>query len=148
MTTNKASKTDWKHYGLTIFQLGNQEWIIGTKKQFARIASESIKEELWAFKAEYLSEFLERKNCFQVTWSVRGWQKFINTLRQMQEKMCEDANPIIRAFLGSHLEDFVDSAINSDGIGHFINSYDGELHETKSIDGLNKSFGPVCARIN
>lgn len=148
MTTDKAAKCDWKYHGLTVFQLGKQEWIIGTRKQFRKAAIATAKEELWSFKADYLADFLERKNCFQAKWSMREWQNFINTLRQMQEKMCEDATPIIKAFLGSHLDEFVEGAIDTDGIGHFLNSYDGELHETKDIEGLNKGFGPLCVRIN
>lgn len=148
MTTDKATKCDWKYHGLTVFQLGKQEWIIGTRKQFHQVAIATAKEDLWSFNADYLADFLERKNCFQANWSIRKWQEFINTLKQMQEKMCEDANTIIKVFLGSYLDEFVESVIDDDGIEHFLRSYDGELHETKDVDGLNKGFGPLCVRIN
>ena len=146
-TVSRASKCDYKYYNLSVYQIGNQEWAIGTKSQFYKIAIERIKEELWAFRAAYLADFLEEKKVFP-TWSQKEWQVFMNSLTQMQEKMCEDATPMIEALLGPHLESFIETAIEDDGLGHFVSSYDSEIYKTKDVEGFNKGLGPLCVRIN
>jgi hypothetical protein len=46
----------------------------------------------------------------------------------MQSELCESANAIVKAII-SDIDEFIQDAIDSDGRGHFINSYDGEENE-------------------
>jgi hypothetical protein len=46
--------------------------------------------------------------------------------QDMQGKMCENFNEPIKAMLGHNLDSCLDDAIDTDGRGHFLSSYDNE----------------------
>ena len=87
-----------------------------------QLATESIKESVWAFSAGVLYGYVNEGVSMD--------------LIEIVQKECENANqPLIDLInAGQGMERFIDGAISSDGIGHFLNSYDGDYDEYV-IDG-------------
>ena len=86
--------------------------------------AENIKDSLWTFNAEFIVEHMS-------TWesmSPREVTEIAKSLREMQEKLCESANPLVMAMI-EDIEEFIEDAVSADGAGHFLNTYDGEETE-------------------
>jgi len=97
-------------YNENIFEFGNEEYLVVTDGEAYELAEEYIKESLWAFRPSFLAEHSNvSEDIFQA----------------LQEKCYEDANEMILNSI-IDIDDLVYSAIMEDGIGHFLNSYDGE----------------------
>lgn len=97
-------------YNENIFEFGNEEYLVVTDGEAHELAEEYIKESLWAFRPSFLAEHSNvSEDIFQA----------------LQEKCFEDANEMILNSI-IDIDDLVYSAIMEDGIGHFLNSYDGE----------------------
>jgi len=96
-------------YNENIFEFGNEEYLVVTDSEAYELAEEYIKDSLWAFRPSFLAEHSNvSEDIFQA----------------LQEKCFEDANEMILNSI-IDIDDLVDSAISCDGIGHFLNSYDG-----------------------
>ena len=111
---NEVKKNSWGTYGT-----GNgNEYMVLTDYEANEKVYEEIENSLWTFNAEFIIE-MARLN--------RG----VKSLRTMQENYCEDCNDFIRAIIDGTcgMDSFVESAIESDGRGHFISYYDGEENE-------------------
>lgn len=54
---------------------------------------------------------------------------FYNSIRCIQEKMCESCNPVIISLLGKNLDDFIGHCASNEGLAHFLASYDGKEYE-------------------
>jgi hypothetical protein len=91
------------------------------------IAGDYIKETLWAFRPEYLVDYMPK-------------DVSPDMLASLQNKHSEDLNPMLLALVGSKLDELIEDAICDDGLGHFLNSYDGDCHELS--DNL------ICWRVN
>jgi hypothetical protein len=129
------SKLSWKHRGLDVYEVDGQEWAVGTAQQANRAAREEILDSLWAFNSSFLARFIGLTNEEE------------KALRKMQEEMSEGANSIVRRMVGErNLNHLVEEAINADGRGHFLASYDSEEHESDEIEGLPR--GKFAYRIN
>lgn len=85
---------------------------------------ENIKESLWAFNAEFIVDHMSARK----TMSYKECQDITKALREMQEKLCESANPLVMSMI-TNIDRFIEDAVNTDGAGHFLNTYDGEEHE-------------------
>lgn len=115
--------TECRHdlYGLTVFELGNQEYAIGTDEEADAAAEADIRDSLWAFNASFiLSE------C-----GLPG--ELEEAIQAFQESKCESANEAILALVEKCCEGgvgaFAEAAVSADGRGHFLSSYDGEENE-------------------
>lgn len=102
-----------------IFEHGLETYIVLDEEEANRYARDRILESLFAFRPEFIVEH-SRMNLDTVDVDA-----VTEALGQMQEKLCERANPLIEALLEDK-EKFVEAAIQADGRGHFISSYDGE----------------------
>lgn len=103
------------------------EYKVLTEDEANEAARESILESLWAFNAN----FILKHTAFYDTSSVEDDEAFEEAIKELQGRICEGANPIIRALI-EDLDEFVADAIQADGRGHFLAMYDGEEIE---IDG-------------
>ena len=74
-------------------------------------AKEYIKETVWAFNPEFLSDYVI------ISQNTPIKDTTIKVIKLLQND-CEDE--LIEDF-----DEFADDAINSDGRGHFLNHYDG-----------------------
>lgn len=137
--TKKAKKTNRDHYGLPIYESPDgHEYAVGTQAEAHEAAKQNAKESLWAFRASYIIGFLPIDG--------RAAEVAEKGIETMQEKLSEDAQPIIELLLGDKLDRFLDRAVRDDGAGHFLNGYDGEEYDSDDIDGLPK--GKLAFRVD
>lgn len=95
-----------------ILNILNKDYLLLTNAEATNIARENIKNSLWCFKSGFLEE-------------MTGIDAEVFEI--LQEKY-EDSNNAILKLIESNcgIDDFIETAINYDGRGHFIASYDGE----------------------
>jgi hypothetical protein len=105
------------------FTFGKMEFEVLTDKEATDKANANIADSLWAFKPEFIAQFAP----------VKDRQALAKALSIVQEKMCEDANELILAPIGSkaNLRRFQKAAIAADGRAHFLNTYDDQEHEVR-----------------
>jgi hypothetical protein len=101
-----------------VYEAAGGEYLVLTEDEADWLAAERIKDNLWAFNAEFISSHTKH--------GLDDDQ--IEAFKQMQGKLCENANSIVEALIVD-LDQFIADAIRCDGRGHFISSYDGEEHE-------------------
>ena len=97
------------------------EYLVLTDGEADDKAQEYIEDSLWAFKSEFILE----------ACGLDSSSNVINSLSEMQGKSCECCNDFIRALVEGTcgIDTFVEAAIDSDGRGHFLSTYDGEEGE-------------------
>lgn len=128
----EIEQLSYDHFGMDIYTDGNQEYAIGTDEEASQAARDEILNSLWAFNAEFI-----------LSHSKAGSKPtLVRALKEMQEKLCEDANELIRVLI-TDLDQFVKDAISSDGRGNFLSPYDNEEVEIE-INGI--TF--YCYRLN
>lgn len=105
-------------YDGNALEVGSQEYLVLTDEEAQERVTESIKDSLWAFKAEFISSHVK----------AHLNSRALQALEKMQAELCEDANPLIEAMIDD-LDDFVHDAVSTDSRGHFLSSYDGEENQ-------------------
>ena len=107
------TETDWG-----TLEADGSEFLVLTDEEADAKAYEEIEESLWAFNADFIIDMC----------GFSGGEK---SLIAMQRESCEDCNEFIRAMIEGTcgMDSFVESAIETDGRGHFISMYDGEENE-------------------
>lgn len=106
----------------SLFERGLESYLVLDDAEATSRTIEAILDSLWAFNIDFI---LSHSN---IDTTAYNEDKIKKALQKMQEKLCEDANPIIEALLVDQTE-FVEDAIEADGRGHFLSSYDGEESE-------------------
>lgn len=106
-------------YNENLFKCGSQEYLVCTNKEANQEAKDYILESLWAFNTDFILDHSKIKNYNDEIKKV---------FKKMQEKLCEDANGIIKAII-EDLYEFIEDAISADGRGNFLSGYDGEENE-------------------
>lgn len=108
------------------FEAFGNEYKVLTDEEADEEAKTQILESLWAFNADFILRHTE----FYNNSTSREDAEFIKALQDLQRRLCESANSIVKALI-IDVDDFVSDAIDSDGRGHFISWYDGEEYETQ-----------------
>lgn len=111
-------------YDDCLFEYGQQEYLVLEDDEADKKAKEYILDSLWAFNANFIADHTKQGYSTDLEKSIK----------QVQEKMCESANDMVKALI-EDLDEFVADAISSDGRGHFFNTYDGEENEYFTEDG-------------
>jgi hypothetical protein len=103
-------------------------YLVYTDAEANKACREYIRENLWAFRAEWLATFIDRSYS----------KALVDSIKVIQEKMNEDASEIIFKLIGgsSKFSMLTRMAIEDDGRGHFLSPYDGKEHQSKTIPGL------------
>ena len=111
---NEVKENSWGTYST----ISGDEYLVLTDDEADEEVYKEIETSLWAFNAEFIIE-------------MTGLNSGVESLRTMQKNSCEDCNDFIKAIIDGTcgMEYFVESAIESDGRGHFISYYDGEENE-------------------
>lgn len=111
------------HHGMPLFEVNGEEWAVGTNQEAEEAVTENIREMVWAFNPDFICSMCGLPS------------EFAEGIRLMQEK-CEDANPPLLALVEKQcgLPLFVERAVEADGRGHFLSSYDGEENE-QDVEG-------------
>ena len=110
------------------FCISGYEYKVFTDSEADDETFESINESLWAFNADFIlqhTEFYKHSN----RWED---EQFVKAIQELQQSLCESANPIVRALIAD-MQKFIWDAISADGRGHFLSTYDGD--EIESDDG-------------
>lgn len=97
------------------------EYKVMTDDEATDATREYIIDSLWAFNAH----FVLRHTKFYDTSSVEDDEAFEEAIKELQGRICEGVNPIIRALI-EDIDEFIEDAIQADGRGHFLATYDGE----------------------
>lgn len=128
-----ATDTGHQHYGEgVVIECDGEEWAIYQFTSEAEAAAkEDISQLLWAFNASFLS-------------SETGINESVFEAIQANDQ-CEGNNDAILSTIKGTcgINDFIESAISCDGMGHFLSSYDG--------NEVDLSFGEdtyIAFRIN
>lgn len=110
-----GGKADYDYYNLPVFTIGGAEYAIAADEDEANEAcKEYIKETIWAFNADFLSNHIESLEA--------------DDIERLRGDRCEDANEALRKLIDD-FDEFVDDAITTDGLGHFLSCYDYECLE-------------------
>ena len=112
----------YDHYGLSMYKVKDREYAVGTDEEANKAAAEEIKEFAWSFNEDFIIRHSSALD-------FDGSERILTTIQEHSE----DANPIILKLI-DNIDEFIEDAIQSDGRGHLINSYDGEEHE-KELNG-------------
>ena len=115
------------------FNTPDGDFLVLTDEEATEAAAEYIKNSLWAFNAGFILEqcgIFDNLNCDE-------WQAAIESLQDMQRKLCESCNGFFSALINGTcgIDAFIENAIDTEynGRGHFLAAYDGE--ENISEDG-------------
>jgi hypothetical protein len=110
--------------GADTLTINGEEYRILTDDEADAAAREEIENSLWAFNADFI---LQHSTAYEET-TDREDEIIIKALQEMQSKLCESAQPIVKALI-KDLDEFTADAIDADGRGHFLSYYDGEENE-------------------
>lgn len=102
------------------FQCGSWEYKVFTDEEADEAAREYILDSLWAFNPEFVLS-----HSVLGGWTYSEGEAFCSALRLVQEKLCENANVIVKALIAD-VDTFTEHAIREDGRGHFLSFYDGD----------------------
>lgn len=93
-----------------------KEYLILTNPEANEAVSETIKQSLWAFQADFIIE--HSKLPFEAREMIETFQK----------EKCEGANDTIEALI-DNTDEFIKDAVGADGRGHFVSGYDGDENQ-------------------
>ena len=109
------SKESYDHYGLPVYNIGGAEYAIARDDEEAESAcKEYIKQSVWAFNASFLASHISALETEDV--------------KRLRGDTCESCNDALLKLIDD-FDEFVDDAISSDGMGHFLSQYDGNVIE-------------------
>ena len=110
ISAEDINETNWG-----TLEAGGGEFLVLTDEEADDKAYIEIEESLWAFNADFIIDMC----------GFSGGEK---SLIAMQRESCEDCNDFIKAMIKGTcgLDSFIEAAIESDGRGHFIATYDFE----------------------
>ena len=97
-------------YDDDVYEADGAEYLVIDDDAATDRAYEYIKDTLWAFNSEFLANF-----------TYLPVEEF-----EALQPQCESANDAIEKIIGNKFKRFADTAIATDGRGHFMSSYDGE----------------------
>ena len=101
-----------------------EDYLVCTDEEADEAVTNYIKESLWAFNADFIL-------------NVCGLDgSGVLALKNMQETLCKDSNDFVLSLVRGTcgLEYFVECAVNVDGKGEFLSSYNGVENEFE-LDG-------------
>ncbi len=113
------------------FETDDGEYLVLTDEEADKKVTEEIKEEVWAFNADWI---LTACGLYGSTVTENEKKNLRHSLEDLQAKCCEGCNDFIKAIIAGTigLDKFIEAAIEADGRGHFLSSYDG--HEGQQGD--------------
>lgn len=115
----------YDHWDLPIVSIDGNEYAVAESESEAIAATELyIRESLWAFNTNFLIRY---------TSIDKTSTRVVDAIQQMQQDLCESANPIIYELVKDNFDELVEDAVGQDGTGHFLSPYDGEEREIKEI---------------
>ena len=107
------------------------DYLVLTDEEADNATAEYIKYSIWAFNPEFIIS--ECGLCNNLSYPESC--DLINSLRAIQEKICDSSNHLLTALVKGTcgLDTFIADAINTDGRGHFISDWDGKEYASKNF---------------
>ena len=96
------------------FEIGEKEYMILTEEEAQEKAKEYILDSIWAFNADFIIEHSK----------VLDFDDASQSIIKAIQAQCESGNEAMKKLIDD-IDTFIEDAINADGRGHFMNSYDG-----------------------
>lgn len=121
-TTPGVKECSYDHMGLWKVEYDGCTYAVGTEEEANDAAAEYIRESLWAFNPDFLANYAAGP--MRAKW-----------IKEIVGDRCEDANDDITEMVSDRIKELIDDAIAADGIGHFLNSYDGDSEDVTSPSG-------------
>lgn len=122
----------YDHWGLVVYTNGTNEVAVGDDSEADDAVYDCIKEELWAFKPEFVARH-----------SKNGYSSDLaKALQLVQEEMSESSQDLVEAVIDD-VDTFIDDVVREDGRGTFLNRndsteeeivYDGETYYCYRIE--------------
>ena len=105
---------EYDYYGLKVFSYGKSEYAVGRDEEADEACEQNIKDSVWAFNPDFIASECNMPEAEEI-------------IKAAQQK-CESSNDAILAIIKGScgISSFVQSAIQADGRGHFLSSYDGD----------------------
>lgn len=118
--------SDEMHYDhLPTLSAGDEEYAFGTEEQANEAAKTYIGESLWAMNSSYLAQETGlSRDVFSALINESGGG----------EKYQEDYERIVANLADGGVDGFAERAIEEDGRGHYLSTYDGEETEVEVGD--------------
>lgn len=104
------------------------DYLVLTDSEATKQTKEYIRDMLWAFNSDFIMEYLNSN----VELSDKQYNDTKRAIEDMQKSLYENANEIIYSLISNNYDDFVETAIETDGRGHFLAGYDGDELETEN----------------
>ena len=95
------------------------EYLVLTDDESEEKAREEIRQSLWAFNPDFI---LRHTKAYENTTEYED-EAIIEALREVQSRICENANELVYALI-KDFDEFCEDAIGEDGRGHFLSWYD------------------------
>lgn len=105
-------------YDENVFEFGNQEYLVLTDEEADERTEQEISELVWAFNADFIIQHS----------SALDYDKASEQVVKAIQDLCENGNNAMKKLIDD-FDEFVQDAIDADGRGHFLSSYDGEENE-------------------
>lgn len=107
-------------YNENIFEVCGREYMVLTDEEAYQAASDYINDFVWAFNSNFI---IEHSNVLDYD---NASEKVVKAIQDQ----CESGNEAMKKLIND-MDEFVQDAIDADGRGHFLNTYDGEEYEAK-----------------
>lgn len=118
---------DIEHVEDDTYMVEGQEYVICDDERADSLTADYIENIVWAFNPNFICNCIEGLSHSAMT----GLEEMIKNIQVAQ---CESANDSILKILGNNLEDLIAAAIQCDGRGHFLSSYDAdEIEITRDL---------------
>lgn len=121
----EADEIEQDKYDPNTFEFGSESYLVLTDEEADDRTRDYILDTLWAFNAEFI---LPRSRI-----DADDEESILKALKLVQEKCCENCNPLILALI-ENIDDFVADAQAADGRGHFLSQYDGAENDVSNAD--------------
>lgn len=110
------------HYGLKTCEIDGTEYAIARDyDQAEQACAEYIEDTVWAFNADFLASHIKALDA--------------DDIERLRGDKCESCNDALLKLIDD-VDAFVGDAITTDGLGHFLSPYDGEMVELDGTDIL------------
>lgn len=106
------------------------EYLVVDEDQADEFVREEIENSIWAFNADFILKHMKGYDDIP----MEDEESVVKAIKLVQEKLSESATPLIRAIIDD-FDEFVEDAVDADGRGHFLASYDGEEIELADDNG-------------
>lgn len=135
MTGTKRRDT---HYGLAVYDddADGSVWAVGTERQANKAAELAIAERLWAISPEFLIAFFQRHNPYLRDMSDQAWEELEAWLFKIQKDLTQDAEPLFRALIGTHMPTLCQDLLRFTSRAEFLGTVDDKEYDSSDVDAL------------